>query len=106
MVKTREQIVKARKSTRALNKDANSKLKISKNWYPTTNKKQHFVRKTRAVKATKLRADITPGQILILLSGRFRGRRVVFLRQLTSGLLLVTGPFKLNGLYLSLLSLL
>jgi large subunit ribosomal protein L6e len=97
MVKSKQQLKQALKTRRAKNKDANAKLKQSKNWYPTSNVKGHFKRNSRKPRATKLRRDIKPGQVLVLLSGRFRGKRVVFLKQLTSGLLLVTGPYKLNG---------
>ena len=97
MVKSKDQVKAARKLRNNKNKEGNQKLKQSRNWYPTTDNKSQFKRKCKVPKASKLRSNITPGTILILLSGRFRGRRVVFLKQLKSGLLLVTGPYKFNG---------
>ena len=96
MAKSRDQVKAARKTRVTKYKEANKGLKQSKNWYPTT-KNTKYSRKCKAPRAAKLRSDITPGTVLILLAGRFRGRRVVFLKQLPSGFLLVTGPYKLNG---------
>ena len=64
-------------------------------WYPGDDEKKRF--KRRRPKPTRLRQGIEAGTVLILLAGRFRGKRVVFLKQLPSGMLLVTGPYKVNG---------
>ena len=86
-----------RKESRKKNAEENKKLQFKKNWYPVSDLKSHFKRKCKIPKASHISAPLTPGQIVIILSGRFRGRRVVFLKKLESNLLLVTGPYKYNG---------
>ena len=86
-----------RKESRKKNAEENKGLKLKKNWYPVSDLKTHFKRKCKIPKKTHISTELVPGQVLILLSGRFRGRRVVFLKKLESGLLLVTGPYKYNG---------
>ncbi|RYO94737.1 hypothetical protein DL764_007794 [Monosporascus ibericus] len=65
-------------------------------WYPAEDTPQpKTVRK--ALRPWAPRQSLQPGTVLILLAGRFRGKRVVLLKTLDQGVLLVTGPFKING---------
>jgi len=66
-------------------------------FYPTEDTPKPIPSRKANHRPTRLRASIKPGTILILLAGKYQGRRVVFLKQLPSGLLLVTGPYKING---------
>merc|ERR1719160_1174266 len=77
--------------------EVTSDIKKASRYYPAEDVKKKLGNHHNNSKQTKLRASITEGTVLILLAGRFKGQRVVFLKQLDSGLLLISGPYAVNG---------
>ena len=66
-------------------------------WYPADDESKLHQRKNTQPKPSTGRASVQPGNVVILLSGTHKGRRVVVLKTLASGNLLVTGPYSVNG---------
>lgn len=94
-------MVKAKASVegrRFLLKHESRGVKKEGKWYPTEDVKAPAKRAFKPA-AAKLRSNIVPGTVLILLAGRFKGKRVVFLKQLESGLLLVSGMFSSHPIF-------
>lgn len=74
-------------------------VKKGPKFYPTETrpKKSHVGHVSYKNHPRRFKKGLEPGRVLIILAGKHRGKRVVLLKTLKSGLLLVNGPFKLNG---------
>jgi large subunit ribosomal protein L6e len=110
--KTAGSIQKKKQRTPALKKkpiggDRNGKERLVRTkrfprYYPTEERPKKFSvkRKKFSDHPRRFRSTLTPGTVVILVAGKHAGKRVVIVKQLSSGLLLVTGPQKLNGVSL------
>ncbi|CAF3194876.1 unnamed protein product [Rotaria socialis] len=111
--KTAGSIQKKNKRAPALKKkpiggDRNGKERLVRTkrfprFYPTEERPKKFSvkRKKFGDHPRRFRSSLSPGTVVILVAGKHAGKRVVVVKHLSSGLLLVTGPYKLNGVKLS-----
>jgi len=75
------------------------RVKKQRKFYPTEDrpKKKRTGHITYKMHERTYKTGIEPGRVVIILAGRHKGKRVVVLKTLPSGLLLVTGPHVITG---------
>jgi len=75
------------------------RVKKGRKFYPTEDpiRRRRVGHKTFKSHKRTYKAGLEPGRVVIVLAGRHKGKRVVVLKTLPSGLLLISGPHAVNG---------
>lgn len=77
--------------------EIDKEISAAEEWYPTFDEpKQKPPLVGKPSREEKLRPGLEPGTVVILLTGKFKGKRMIFLKQLAPGFLLLNGPYCVN----------
>ena len=77
--------------------EVDKKIAEAEDWYPTIDApKKKPAPIGKPARTEKLRTGLTPGTVVIVLAGRFKGKRMLYLKELAPGILLLNGPYSVN----------